>query len=86
LLVLLPVLMWAAAAIIGWSVVQGLLLRPLGQLQRSVAQLGTAPLALPRLQTPALEITALADSFRTPPNRSPRARSRWKRGSTARCG
>jgi hypothetical protein len=64
LLVLLPILMWAAAAIIGWSVVQGLLLRPLGQLQRSVAQLGTAPLALPRLQTPAMEITALADSFR----------------------
>jgi hypothetical protein len=64
LLVLLPVLMWAAAAIIGWSVVQGLLLRPLGQLQRSVAQLGEAPLALPRLQTPAMEITALADSFR----------------------
>lgn len=64
LLVLLPVLMWAAAAIIGWSVVQGLLLRPLGQLQRSVAQLGSVPLALPRLQTPALEITALADSFR----------------------
>lgn len=64
LLVLLPVLMWAAAAIIGWSVVQGLLLRPLGQLQRSVAQLGTAPLMLPRLQTPAMEITALADSFR----------------------
>lgn len=64
LLVLLPILMWAAAAIIGWSVVQGLLLRPLGQLQRSVAQLGAAPLTLPRLQTPALEITALADSFR----------------------
>ncbi|PZU11811.1 sensor histidine kinase [Sphingomonas sp.] len=64
LLVLLPILMWAAAAIIGWSVVQGLLLRPLGQLQRSVAQLGTAPLTLPRLQTPAMEITALADSFR----------------------
>jgi two-component sensor histidine kinase len=64
LLVLLPLLMWAAAAIIGWSVVQGLLLRPLGQLQRSVAQLGTEPLALPRLQTPAMEITALADSFR----------------------
>ncbi len=64
LLVLLPLLMWAGAAIIGWSVVQGLLLRPLGQLQRSVAQLGAAPLALPRLQTPALEITALADSFR----------------------
>lgn len=64
LLVLLPLLMWAAAAIIGWSVVQGLLLRPLGQLQRSVAQLGSAPLALPRLQTPALEITQLADAFR----------------------
>ncbi|MDO6413842.1 sensor histidine kinase [Sphingomonas sp. BIUV-7] len=64
LLVLLPLLMWAAAAIIGWSVVQGLLLRPLGQLQRSVAQLGSEPLSLPRLQTPATEISALADSFR----------------------
>ena len=64
LLVLLPILMWAAAAIIGWSLVHGLLLRPLGQLQRAVSQLGTAPLSLPRLQTPATEISALADSFR----------------------
>lgn len=64
LLVLLPILMWAAAAIIGWSLVHGLLLRPLGQLQRAVSQLGAEPLSLPRLQTPATEISALAESFR----------------------
>jgi two-component sensor histidine kinase len=64
LLVLLPLLMWAAAAGIGWVVVDQLLLRPLRQLQRAVADYkGDGPLTLPRLTTPALEIRALGEAF-----------------------
>ena len=65
LLVLLPILMWAAAAVIGWAVVNGLLLRPLSQLQRAVARFGegTEPFTPPRLQTPAREIEALGVAF-----------------------
>ena len=55
LLVLLPLLMWAAAAGIGWIVVDQLLLRPLSQLQRAVQAYGSGhgPLELPRVTTPA---------------------------------
>ena len=64
LLVLLPLLMWAAAAVIGWIVVNELLLRPLGQLQRAVARTGAeGDFALPRLSTPAREIRELGDAF-----------------------
>ena len=65
LLVLLPLMMWLAAAIIGWLVVNQLLLRPLAQLQRSVADYGpgqayVAPLGI----TPSREIRALGEAFR----------------------
>jgi signal transduction histidine kinase len=65
LLILLPNFMWAAGGIIGWIVVDRLLLRPLVQMQRAVAifSRGEGPLALPRLKTPAREINALGDSF-----------------------
>ena len=65
LLILLPILMWAAGGIIGWIVVDRLLLRPLGQMQRAIAVFSRAegPLALPRLKTPAREIRALGESF-----------------------
>ena len=62
-LVLLPLLMWAAAAIIGWIVVNELLLRPLAQLQRAVATFGAGPFILPRLSTPAREIRTLGEAF-----------------------
>lgn len=67
LLVLLPLLMWGAAAAIGWLVVDQLLLRPLAQLQRAVATFGTSgqPLELPKLSTPAQEIIALGEAFET---------------------
>ncbi len=64
LLVLLPLLMWAAAAGIGWVVVDQLLLRPLAQLQRTVADYrGDGPFELPRLTTPSHEILALGEAF-----------------------
>lgn len=65
LLILLPILMWAAGGMIGWIVVDRLLLRPLGQMQRAIAVFSRAegPLALPRLKTPAREIRELGESF-----------------------
>ena len=65
LLILLPILMWAAGAIIGWIVVERLLLYPLGQMRRAVAAFneGDGPLVLPRLTTPAHEIRELGQSF-----------------------
>jgi len=68
LLILLPLMMWAAAALIGWVVINELLLRPLGRLQRSVATAAAAGAAsghftMPRLQTPAFEIRTLAEAF-----------------------
>lgn len=65
LLILMPILMWAAGCIIGWIVVERLLLRPLGQMQRAIAVFsrGEGPLALPRLKTPAREIRELGESF-----------------------
>jgi two-component sensor histidine kinase len=65
LLVLLPLLMWAAAAAIGWLVVDRLLLQPLAQLQRAVTAHGAGKGAFeaPALATPAQEIRALADAF-----------------------
>ncbi|NIJ07640.1 two-component sensor histidine kinase [Sphingomonas vulcanisoli] len=65
LLILLPLLMWAAAAGIGWVVINELLLRPLKQLQRAVALASNAegPFVLPKLQTPAVEIQSLGAAF-----------------------
>ena len=65
LLILMPILMWAAGGIIGWVVVERLLLRPLGQMQRAIGVFsrGDGPLALPRLKTPAREIRELGDAF-----------------------
>lgn len=65
LLILLPILMWAAGGIIGWIVVERLLLRPLGQMQRAIAVFSQTegPLTLPRLKTPAREIQELGESF-----------------------
>ena len=65
LLILLPVLMWLFAAAIGWFFAERLLLRPLGRVQRAVAAYrpGDRELDLPRLATPAREITDLAVAF-----------------------
>lgn len=66
LMILLPVLMWVAAAAIGWYTVDRLLLRPLVRVQRAIAayEPGDRELDLPPLRSPAREIGALGESFR----------------------
>jgi HAMP domain-containing protein len=65
LMILLPIIMWIFAAIIGWLIVDRLLLRPLIRMQRAVSayQPGDRHLALPPLATPAREITQLGSAF-----------------------
>ena len=65
LVLLLPLLMWIDAAIITWSLVGRLLVRPLKQLQKSVLAYrpGEGPLELPRRLGPSEEIQELRDAF-----------------------
>lgn len=65
LLLLLPLLMWVAAAIITWLLVSRLLVRPLKRLERGVLnyQPGGGPADLPRNLGPAEEIRQLRDAF-----------------------
>ncbi|HEX8584407.1 MAG TPA: histidine kinase dimerization/phosphoacceptor domain -containing protein [Allosphingosinicella sp.] len=65
LMILLPVLMWLAAACVGWLVADRLLLRPLVRMQRAVSAYrpGDPRLDIPQLSTPAHEIKALASAF-----------------------
>ncbi|PJG49840.1 histidine kinase [Sphingobium sp. LB126] len=62
----LPLVMWFAAAAIGWFVVNRLLIRPLVLLRRSVATYHPGEVLEPmrRIRTPAQEIVALGDTFR----------------------
>jgi hypothetical protein len=63
LVLLLPLLMWIAAAIITWSLVGRLLVRPLKRLQRAVLAYrpGEGELELPRRLGPSHEIQELRD-------------------------
>ena len=65
LVLLLPVLMWVAAALITWLLVSRLLIRPLKRLQRAVLgyQPGSGSLDLPRKLGPSTEIQELRDAF-----------------------
>jgi two-component sensor histidine kinase len=65
LLILLPVLMWVFATLIGWAILNRLLLRPLSRMERAVAAYrpGDRELALPRVATPAREIRELGEAF-----------------------
>ena len=65
LLLLLPVLMWIAAALVTWLLVSRLLIRPLKRLERSVRsyQPGQGPLELPQKLGPAMEIRQLREAF-----------------------
>ncbi len=64
---LLPILMWAAAASIGWFVVDRLLIRPLRKLRSSVAAYVPGEIIDPAevRALPAQEIRELGDTFRT---------------------
>ena len=63
--ILVPLLMWFAAAALGWLIVDRLLLRPIVAMQKAVLayQPGGSPIALPRVATPATEIRDLGDAF-----------------------
>ena len=62
----LPLVMWFAAAAVGWFVVNRLLIRPLVLLRRGVAahEPGEVLDPMQRVRTPAQEIIALGDTFR----------------------
>lgn len=65
LILLLPLLMWIAAALVTWIIVSRVLVRPLRRLQQSV--LGYQPgrsLELPSKLGPAAEIQELREAFR----------------------
>ena len=64
--IMLPVLMWALAALISWFVVSRLLIRPLRRLERAVVAFEPGvdhELALPVDLGPATEIRALGGAF-----------------------
>ncbi|MGQ0661186.1 sensor histidine kinase [Sphingosinicella sp.] len=67
LIIMTPVLMWLWASAIGWFLVQRLLLQPLKQIERAISAYrpGDAALSLPRVRSPAHEITALGQAFDT---------------------
>ncbi len=64
-MIFLPLILWAAGAMIGWIVVERLLLHPLRQIESAVTgfHAGSGPLQIPRLRTPAHEIVTLGASF-----------------------
>lgn len=65
LMTLLPIIMWLFAAVIGWLILDRLLLRPLMRMQRAVAAYrpGDSSLDLPPLSTPAREIGEIGLAF-----------------------
>jgi two-component system, sensor histidine kinase PdtaS len=64
MLTFLPLLMWVSASLIGFFVVDRLLIRPLRALQLSVARhVPGTPFRLPAARTPAREIRELGETF-----------------------
>jgi two-component system, sensor histidine kinase PdtaS len=65
LVILTPVLMWLWASLVGWIIVQRLLLRPLGRIQNVISAYrpGDRGLDLPSVRSPAHEIAALGEAF-----------------------
>lgn len=63
--ILLPLVMWLAAAMLGWRIVDRLLLRPIVRMQKAVLAYspGGPPIAIPVSMTPATEIRDLGDAF-----------------------
>ena len=67
LAILLPLLMWAAAATIGWAVVDRMLIKPLRRLEREVSAYtpGAVLAPLDMIGSSAFELRQLAETFRT---------------------
>ncbi len=65
LVILTPILMWVWASVVGWIIVQRLLLRPLGRIQNVISAYrpGDRGVDLPQVSSPALEIAALGQAF-----------------------
>ena len=65
LVILTPVLMWLWASLVGWIIVQRLLLRPLGRIQNVISAYkpGDRGFDLPTVRSPAQEIAALGEAF-----------------------
>jgi two-component sensor histidine kinase len=65
ILILLPVLMWLVAAIIGWLIVDRLLLRPLAAMQKAITAYrpGERGFEFPAARSPAREIADLGNAF-----------------------
>lgn len=65
LMILLPIMMWLAAAGIGWLIVDRLLLTPLRRIQQAVSAYrpGQPSFDMPALPTPAREIHELGVAF-----------------------
>lgn len=65
LILLLPLLMWIAAALVAWLLVNGLLIQPLKRLERGVRayQPGDGNLELPGKLGPSEEIRGLRNAF-----------------------
>lgn len=63
--IVLPLAMWMAAALLGWLIVDRLLLRPIMNMQRAVLAYrpGGQTFALPYMPTSASEIRDLGDAF-----------------------
>jgi two-component system, sensor histidine kinase PdtaS len=64
-LILLPIVLWALAAMVGWFVIQRLLVRPLTRMQRAIAAYrpGQRDFHLPETRSPAHEINDLGAAF-----------------------
>jgi len=65
LVVATPILMWLWASLVGWVIVQRLLLRPLGRIQKIISAYkpGDRGVDLPAVMSPAAEIGALGQAF-----------------------
>ena len=65
LMLLLPMAMWIVAALISWSLVHRLLIRPLRRMEQAVSHYepGTGDFTLPRKIGPSIEIESLGVAF-----------------------
>ena len=65
MMILLPLLMWLLAAVAGWMIINRVLLRPLGAMQKAIAAYrpGESSFVAPTVRSPAREISDLGDAF-----------------------